>query len=267
MNILSFKIFKMEIKIVLQKFWSFLNTSVGVWLLTVIIGGLFAWQFENYIDKRKRTRELNDKFNRLSLEYEGRLSQYSAWAMNLITYEETDSLVKYFRFATKDKPGGNYYAQEKVEKFKKCVTPNYIRNSIKVLSGKPNYNNKNAFTNPNDYCDIYPTFQAIFDEFNERSTIGLLIEMRLINQELYPISYKKDPDDGAFYVYKNAEANSLNQNIINAVNSFLNPEAVISEAIIDISDYCVSKYRQDIMDTFYKVPKEANFWYSDVFIG
>ena len=254
-----------------NKFWKFINSAIGIWIFTTVVGGYGVWQFEKYIDQRKRTRELQDKYQKLSLEYEGRLSQYSSWFLTITSKRETDSLVtrKKIRILTNDKKlkvNSDTSVYMKIEEFKSCVSSNYLRKSIKLLSGAPNLSNFESLTYQNDSCQNLPTFQAVFDEYSSRSTIGLLAEMRLINQELFPISYDTDPDDGATYVSKNNDAYLLNNKILNAINSFLNPDAIVPENESYFRDFSVEKFRKEFSNCFYGFGP-AELWYGDVFAG
>ena len=226
------------------RIWAFLNSAVGIWLLTSIIGGVGVWQFERYLDARDRQRVWLEAVEHLSLEYGGRLSQYSAWFMTLIKNPEV-SPSKY--------------------EFKSCVTPNYLRWSIKVLSGKPNYSNVDPRKDVND-CDGFPRFQAIFDEYSEKSTLGVLIELRSIDAKLYPETWKVDPEYGVLVPDKNADSYEFRTRVLTAINDFLNPDAVIPLRFKTQQNFTINDFRKAFMDSFYGIGSD-DFWYADIFAG
>jgi len=231
-----------------SKIWKLLNSAIGIWLLTSVVGGLGVWQFERYMDERTRTRELTDKYQKLALEYEGRLSQYSAWWWKIRHYEELDS--------------GKVDRQTEV--FNECVTPEYLRKSIKILSGTPNFSKDLLSQENNIDCTSLPVFQSVFEEYANRSTIGVLAEMRLINQELFPVTFKIDPEDGAYYPDENVEAYNKSRKILYAINDFLNPDAIVTEKINDFRTFGTRDFRDAFSESFYGFGP-AEFWYGDCF--
>jgi hypothetical protein len=67
-----------------DKFWARLNSPIIMWLVgTLLVGGVTSL-VEGQITSRKRSQELNERFDRLRFEFSGRLSQYSGWFLYLL---------------------------------------------------------------------------------------------------------------------------------------------------------------------------------------
>ncbi|TDJ19605.1 MAG: hypothetical protein E2O65_03880 [Gammaproteobacteria bacterium] len=134
-----------------------------------------------------------------------------------------------------------------------------------MLSGKPNFSNSVAPLEA-DNCKSYPSLQAIFSEYSEKSTVGILAELRLINAKLFPVTRKTDPDDGALYPDENSDAHAFRARLLNAINEFLNPDAVVPLRVKTLETFSVDDYRKAFTESFYGIgPTEL--WYGDVFAG
>lgn len=205
--------------------------------------GVGVWQFERYLDERERQRQWREADERLRLEYEGRLSQYSEWFLMQLT--SPDRPMEYT--------------------FKPCVTPGYLRWTIKVLSGKPNYKNVNLRQEA-DNCTGYPSFQAIFDEYSEKSTLGVFMELRLTSEKLFSESWEIDLEDRSIVPDKNADAHRFRTRLLEAVNDFLNPDAVVPLRVNSMKNFSVNDYRKAFMHLFYGIGP-GELWYGDVFAG
>ena len=223
----------------------FFNTALGIWFLTSVIGGVFIWSFEKYIDDREHDRTLEEEYQLISLEYEGRLSQYSEWFMSQVS-------------------NGN--ARPDKYEFADCVTIEILRKSIKVLSGKPNFENSNKLIYKDGACEELPKFQSIFPQYSNTSTIGLLARFRVVSEKLHPTEWKIDKDDGALIPTTNIDENNLRDVVLEAINNFLNPDAVIPFKVKDINVYSVNEFRESVMKSFYHIGP-AEFWYGDIFAG
>lgn len=227
-----------------SKVWERLNSPIVMWLVGTALVGTVTFFVEGQIASRKRSIELNERFDRLGFEYAGRLSQYSGWFVHLL--ESPTDLVH--------------------PKMLTCAAPELLRQSITTLAQKPDAEQVQIQRDSVENCGRPLHFGPVFSEFSKYSTIELLAEMRLAHDELLsrgegrPLSITRGECKGI------ASEKTLSDRITNAINAFLNPDAVIPLSWPSFDGKTVEDLRGAYMCSFYGIGAE-NLWYSDVFVG
>jgi hypothetical protein len=135
-------------------FWTFLNTSLGIWFLSTIMIGLFTYFFNDYNETKKVTNKREDKIKQLDLEIESRISQF--WVNLYPLVNQSDSTLPL-------KEGISY-------------------DTVKVIW--------EAFKNPPSFNQNIIT--SIYKEYEKRTTISLIIELSTLLQVKYQVSIKPE---------------------------------------------------------------------------
>lgn len=195
--------------------WETANSPLMVSITSFFLGTVALFWIQGEWESTKLAIVERERIPRLELEYEGRISQYNAWFFELIKDGE----------------------------FKECVSPDQLRQSIRVLSSKPQ--NTSPFYDENfEKCGGLPTIVSLYSENDGFSTLGVLLELRLLNM-------------------KHRKNENINQKLVSTVNSFLNPDAVVPLRVKKDS-LQLKQFRESFMEEFYGIGPEW-LWYSDCF--
>jgi len=83
------------------KIWQFLNSSIGLWLLSTVFIGAFTFFFNEYIQMRSDEKERITRINDLDIEIESRISQF--WVnMESVTSRKDDTSFVYLEGVNPD---------------------------------------------------------------------------------------------------------------------------------------------------------------------
>ena len=88
----------------------------------------------------------------------------------------------------------------------------------------------------------------------------------MLTADLYPMVLKTDSNSQESEKELNVEGYWYYYHLLKAINSFLNPDAIIASEIEDIEKYTIEQFRKAFMNTFYGIGP-AELWYGDAFIG
>src|SRR6185436_6319957 len=189
-----------------NKVWERINSPIVMWLIGTVLVGTVTFFLEGQIASRKRSHELNERFDRLSFEFAGRLSQYSGWFVHLL---ESPTDLVHPRMAA-------------------CATPELLRQSITILGQRPNAEQVQIQRDSEKNCERPLRFGPIFSEFSRYSTVELLAQMRLTHDELLSRGEGRPLLTARGACAKAAASEkTLSDRITNAINAFLNPDAVV----------------------------------------
>lgn len=225
------------------KLFEYANSNIVVAIVGPAILGIAATGFKLFIDFTNRIQELDNRLTHLSVEYEGRLSQYSEWLIYLT--EDKEAI----------KPS-----------FLECVDASLLRRSIKEFAAKPTLAAVTQYQS-NYKCEEGFKFNPVFADLSEHSTLSIVSEMRVISQELE--QHNKDHKSVVKVVGCEHMYISLTERLTLATNALLHPDAVIpftfTTHIIDSQDGLtdVEKLRSPFMCNFYGIGPES-LWYTDI---
>lgn len=227
----------------MPRLFDYLNSSIAVAILGPAVLGIAATAFKLVVDHTTRIQDLDERLARLSTEYEGRLSQYSEWLIYLT-----------------EKPG------QARPIFRKCVDADLLRRSIKEFAAKPTQEPVKQYLS-NVACKEPFKFNAMFTDLSNESTLGLVSEMRVIQQELE----RRGKGRRSVTKVVGCEAHdlSLTERLTKAANALLHPDAVVPFALQDSADSKVGKLtavealRGPFMCSFYGIGPER-LWYTDI---
>jgi len=223
-----------------ERLWKKLNSPIVISFVGTVVIGVSVFFFESYTENRDRSLELIDRLDRLGFEYAGRLSQYSEWFMYLL--EDSDGPI--------------------TPKLKSCVNPDLIKASIRTFANSPTP--EASWEYNSSPCNVDFSYGAIFPEYANHSTVGVLAEMLLIAKEMRQRGEGRTarPEaSGCDY-----DVIPLSERLTSAINDFLNPDAVIPLHMDNMDDVTVPELRGRFMCSFYGIGPN-DLWYSDVFIG
>ncbi|MCE3229173.1 MAG: hypothetical protein K0S32_3724 [Bacteroidetes bacterium] len=154
------EIFREEVRKELQKpeekksnkFISFFNTGFGLWFLTSVVVALFTFLYGEYDHSKKEIKERTTKINHLDLEIESRISEF--WVrLEPLTVKDSSHALK----------------------------PEVKPDTIRYLWDE--------FKNP--ALGVLKS-GSIYEEYKERSTISLMIELASLLEEEYHVDFSSD---------------------------------------------------------------------------
>lgn len=137
-----------------NKFFTFFNSALGIWLLSSIVIGVFTYTFNSYNEKRKSVKEREAKIKRIDTEVEARLAQF--WA-NIDTLTSLDSSNEKDSFSL---------AVEEIDKLE-------LRRVWNILKLPPSFDQNNSI--------------FIYEEFKNRPISSLLYEEMDLLKDKYNI--------------------------------------------------------------------------------
>ena len=133
-----------------NKFWQFIQSGFGIWLLSSILIPLIIFGFNSYNEKQKEETDRQTKIKQLDLEIESRISQFWVHLDPLVNHKDTTLPLK---------DGISY-------------------DTVKVYW--------EAFKNPPTF-DL-KLMTTIYKDYESRTTISLMIELKMLLEEKYEVN-------------------------------------------------------------------------------
>jgi hypothetical protein len=137
-------------------FLSFLNSALGIWILSTIIIGLFTYFFNDYITTRKENKEREDKIRQLDTEIESRISQFWVNIYPLVDIKVTSLPLK------------------------KGISFDTVKVCWQAFKNSPSVNKKLTY--------------SIYSEYESRTTVSLMVELKKLLAEKYEIESESAED-------------------------------------------------------------------------
>jgi len=131
----------------LEQFLVFINTPIGVWLLTSGFIGLIVWQYQQHQQYMQERAVRMQTIAHLNAEITGRISQFGTWARN--------NLIQ----------SSNTYS------FKQGITETTVIDAIKGLDSVPGKDNKVGIA------------FGLFPENSQQTLFALYIELNIRTSE------------------------------------------------------------------------------------
>lgn len=226
----------------MKTWFEYLNTGIAVAVIGPAVLGVAATAFKLVTDERARIDQLDQRFALLATEYEGRLSQYSEWLVYL----------------TQTPDGGK-------PAFRACVDADLLRRSIREFAAVPTIEPVTRYLSNKD-CREGFRFNSVFTALSKDSTLSVLSEMRVIQDELDAV---RTPARSVLHVMGCQDVDTTrSERLIKAVNAMLHPDAFVAHGVSlasgrDGALSGVEALRAPFMCSFYGISPQR-LWYTDI---
>lgn len=150
--------------------WKVLNSGIFIWLLSTLVGTFGAIALKQEIDSDSRISQLQNRASQIDLEIEGRLAQFSSWAVGIVERQNnTDGSWTY--------------------RFRGCVTPFYLSRALRAFGDPPNaFGQAQTRTEPYGFadtnCSTTPIIRSVFDDYASTLLSGLFAQRIIVERDL-----------------------------------------------------------------------------------